>query len=73
MIREIIDIILNYIDPEEKITENTNIKSDLGMSSFDLVCFADELFEKYGVSLTPDIFREFTTVGELSEYVSRNK
>ncbi len=72
MVNEIIDIILNYVEPENEITEETNIKSDLGMSSFDLVCFADELFERYGVTFTPDIFREFTTIGDLAEYISKN-
>ncbi len=71
MVNEIIEILLNYVEPENEITADTNIKSDLRMSSFDLVCFADELFDRCGVSLTPDNFREFSTVGELSDFICK--
>ena len=71
MINEIIEIILNYVEPEEAITADTDIKSELGMSSFDLVCLADEIFEKYGVSLTPDNFRDCATVGSLADFIAK--
>ena len=40
---------------------------------FDLVCFADELFETFGVALTPDNFRDFCTVGQLADFICSAK
>lgn len=73
MIAKIIDILLNYVDPEDEITAETNIKSDLGMTSFDLVCFANEILDDCGVVLTPDNFREFNTVGEIADFINTAK
>lgn len=65
MFEKIVGIILNYVDPDEAITPETNIKSGLCMSSFDLVCLSDEIHEEFGVALTADDFRECDTVGKL--------
>ena len=73
MTERIIDTLLNYVEPEEEITAETDIKSELGMSSFDLVCFADELYEAFGVALTPDNFRDFCTVGQLADFIGSAK
>lgn len=66
---KIIEMILNYVEPDDEITAETSIKDDLGMSSFDLVCFGDELFDEFGVRLTADNFRECDTVGKLAAFV----
>ncbi len=71
MLNKIVDIILNYVEPDEEITAETRIKGDLEMSSFDLVCFADELHESFGVDLSPDDFRECDTVGLLTEIIEK--
>ncbi len=73
MTEKIIDTLLNYVEPEDEITAETDIKSELGMSSFDLVCFADELYETFGVTLTPDNFRDFCTVGQLADFIGSAK
>ncbi len=65
MFDKLVNIILNYVDPDEAITPETNIKSGLGMSSFDLVCLSDEIHEEFGVALTADDFRECDTLGKL--------
>ncbi len=67
--KKIIELLLNYVEPDDEITAETSIKEDLGMSSFDLVCFGDEIFEEFGVKLTADNFRECDTVGKLSEFI----
>ena len=51
MLEKIVDIILNYVEPDDEITPDTRIKSDLGMSSFDLVCFGDDLYDEFGVKI----------------------
>ncbi len=71
MLNKIIDIILNYVEPEEEITAQTSIKGELGMSSFDIVCFANELREIFHVELNIDDFRECDTVGLLTEIIEQ--
>ncbi len=71
MFEKIVDIILNYVEPDDEITEKTGIKSDLKMSSFDLICLADELYETFKVDLSPDDFRECDTVGLLTEIIEK--
>ncbi len=73
MLEKIIDIILNYVEPDDEITAQTSIKADLNMSSFDLVCLADELYENFKVELSPDDFRECDTVGLLTEIIEQRK
>ncbi len=69
MFEKLVDIILNYVDPDEAITAETNIKSGLCMSSFDLVCLSDEVHDEFGVVLDADDFREFDTVGKLVAHI----
>ncbi len=73
MLEQIIDMLLNYVEPDDEITADTNIKTDLGMSSFDLICFGDDLFNTFGVQLTPDNFRDCITVGKLAAFIEKNK
>ncbi len=69
---KIIDLLLNYVEPDEPITEETNIKYDLGMSSFDLVCFGDDLRDEFGVKFTPKDFKSCDTVGKLAQFIEEN-
>ncbi len=66
---KIIELLLNYVEPDDEITADTNIKYDLGMSSFDLICFGDELFDEFGVKLSAENFRECDTVGKLADFI----
>ncbi|MBQ2775320.1 MAG: acyl carrier protein [Clostridia bacterium] len=69
---KIINILLEYVEPDEPITAETSIKYDLGMSSFDLVCFGDDIFDEFGVRLTPSNFKDCDTVGRLAAFVENN-
>ena len=62
--KKIIEMLLNYVEPDDEIT-----KSDLGLSSFDLVCLGDDIFNEFGVKFTADDFRAYNTVGKLSSYI----
>ncbi len=73
MVEKIVDMLLNYVEPDDEITAETNIKTDLGMTSFDLICFGDDLFSEFGVRLTPDNFRNCLTVGDLANFIENNK
>lgn len=72
MFDKVVDIILNYVDPDDAITPETNIKSGLCMSSFDLVCLSDEIHDEFGVVLTADDFRECDTMGKLVAHIEKS-
>lgn len=66
---KIIEMLLDYVEPDEEITYDTNIKYDLGMSSFDLVCFGEDLSQEFGIQLSADDFRDCDTVGKLADFI----
>ena len=70
---KIIDLLLNYVEPDDEITADTKIKSDLGMSSFDLACLANDIRDEMGVTLSAEDFRKYRTVGELAQYIENSK
>lgn len=72
MFDKVVDIILNYVDPDDAITPETNIKSGLCMSSFDLVCLSDEIHDEFDVVLTADDFRECDTMGKLVAHIEKS-
>lgn len=68
---KLIELILNYVEPDEEITADTSIKEGLGMSSFDLICLGEEINSEFGVKLNAEVFRDCDTIGKLAEYISR--
>ena len=72
MVEKIVDLLLNYVEPDDEITADTNIKTELGMSSFDLICFADDVNATFGVQLTAEDFRNNRTVGALADFIEKN-
>ncbi|MBE6783738.1 MAG: acyl carrier protein [Ruminococcaceae bacterium] len=68
---KLIELILNYVEPDEEITADTKIKESLGMSSFDLICLGEEIYTEFGVKLDADVFRECDTIGKLADYITR--
>jgi len=57
-----------------KIAPATDLKRDLGLSSFDFVTIAIEIEEAFLISLENfDEFNEIETVGDIAEIVSRHK
>ena len=69
---KIIEILLNYVEPDDEITEDTLIKSELGLSSFDLVCIANDIYEEFKVELSAEDFRQYETVGKLAAYIEKH-
>lgn len=66
---KLIELILNYVEPDDEITAETSIKGGLGMSSFDLVCLAEEIHGEFGVKLNAEVFRDCDTIGKLAAYI----
>jgi acyl carrier protein len=56
------------MDPE-KISRDTDIMSDLGADSLDLVELIMTLEEEYGIRVIDDTIYEHKTVGEIADYI----
>ena len=64
---KIIDIILNYVEPDEEITENSRLRADCGLTSFDTVCLAQDLCREFGKDIDNVDIRKCVTVGDLKK------
>ena len=66
---QIIDIIKDYTDAE--ITPDTELTTQLGLSSFDAVMIIDAVNEKLGLNIKSNILYECKTVGDLLKKVEQ--
>jgi acyl carrier protein len=57
----------------DTIDENTNIVSDLGADSLDVVEMLMTIEEEYGISVPDDVVVTFVTVGDVAAYVENNQ
>lgn len=64
---KIIEAILNYVEPDEEITASSKLKSDCGLTSFDMVCLIEELSGEYNVSVENSQLKKCVTVKDLCE------
>ena len=66
MLQEIIEIICEYVEAEpETITEKTNLRTEIGATSFDLMNIAVAIEEKYGVTVPDSALPTIKTVGDV--------
>ena len=56
------------VDPE-KVTRETDIMSELGADSLDLVELIMTLEEAYGINVTDESVYENKTVGEITDFI----
>jgi acyl carrier protein len=63
----IIEIILEFVEPEDEITAESTLKGDLGLTSFDSVCLLDALCEEFGKNVDEINVRECQTVQDLAD------
>ena len=56
-----------------KITEKTNIASDLGADSLDLVEVLMSLEEEFNISIPDEAIPSIVTVGDLVNYIDAHK
>ena len=57
----------------DTIDENTNIVSDLGADSLDVVEMLMTIEEEYGIVVPDDVVVTFVTVGDVARYVENNQ
>lgn len=63
----IVDVILNYVEPDEELSGKSRLKQDCGLTSFDTTCVVGELCEMYGVSPSALDLRAVKTVADLQK------
>ena len=56
------------VDPNT-ITRDTDVISDLGADSLDLVELIMTLEDEYGVSVVDEVVYEYRTVGEIADFI----
>ena len=66
----IIGKILDYVEPDEVITENSSLKIDCGLTSFDTVCLFDDLCKEFGKDIDQVEVRNCETVSDLVKLFS---
>lgn len=70
MINKIKDIILNYVEIEEsEITAESNLRTDIGLSSLDLISVATELENTFDTKISERKILSLKTVNDLIECV----
>ena len=68
------NIICNYVDiAPEDITEDSKLRSDIELNSFDMVNVAVDLENQYGVKIDSKEFGGLKTVGDLMSYIESIK
>ncbi|MDR3262840.1 MAG: acyl carrier protein [Clostridiales bacterium] len=54
-----------------KLTRETNILSDIGADSLDLVDFLMKLEDKYGIQIKDSELEKIKTIGDIEDYFSK--
>lgn len=70
-VKEIISSELN-IDAN-KITQDANLRDDLGADSLDAVEVIMALEDEFGITIDDDTAQNFKSVGDLVNYIENNK
>ena len=73
MLEKINEIISNYVDLEEPITEETSLRGDLGMSSLDLINLAVEVEDTFDVMIPDKEINSMNTIKDLITYLALKK
>ena len=72
MPQELIDILLRTAPDTDisKVTAESRLKADLGLTSLDFIMIMFEIQDKYGVTFTGE--ESFETVGEMLRFLEEN-
>ena len=71
MVNEFKEIIAQYCNvPAEDMTEDMNLREDLGLSSLDFMSFLGELEDTYDIEIDLDEALNVHTIGEAVEMMS---
>ena len=74
MLEQLAEIICNYIDIDpDEVKSGVSLRSDLGMSSLDMINMAVEIEDTFNISLPNSEIINISTVDELIKYIEENK
>ena len=74
MLEQLAEIICNYIDIDpSEVQSGVSLRSDLGMSSLDMINMAVEIEDTFNISLPNSEIINISTVDELIKYIEDNK
>jgi acyl carrier protein len=74
MLEQLAEIICNYIDIDpDEVKSGVSLRSDLGMSSLDMINMAVEIEDTFNISLPNSEIINISTVDELIKYIEDNK
>ena len=70
MIDTIIEIVRQYLpDQNTEVTENSNLKDDLGLDSFDIMNIVIECEDAFGVRISDEVLGNFNTVNDIRKKI----
>jgi len=61
----IIDIIRNNISNDAEVRENTDMRKDLNIDSFDVLMIMNEIDDEYSIAIEEDDFKDVNTPQEI--------
>lgn len=71
MYEKITQIIRDYTGEERPINEETNLVTDLGLSSFDVVSLIGEFEDAFGIEIPTEDIEELETVCGIVDYLEK--
>ena len=72
MFEEIRDIMVSTLDlDEDKVTPETNLRTDLDIDSLDLVEFVSEVEDHFGIMIPQDSLENIQTVSDFAALVEK--
>ena len=72
MFEEIRDIMVSTLDlDEDKVTPETNLRTDLDIDSLDLVEFVSEVEDHFGIMIPQDALENIQTVSDFAALVEK--
>ena len=72
MFEEIRDIMVSTLDlDEDKVTSETNLRTDLDIDSLDLVEFVSEVEDHFGIMIPQDSLENIQTVADFAALVEK--
>lgn len=71
-IKDVIMKNIPWINPKD-ITPEALLRRDLAIDSIDMLNIATDLEEEYGVFVDDELFEKDRTVGDLAEFIAKQK
>lgn len=73
MYETVTQIILDYTGTEEKLSPETNLVTDIGLSSFDVVSLISEFEDAFDIEIPTEDIEELETVQGIADYIQNLK